>query len=122
MDVFVQIVIVLSAVYVLYVFFCNASYEQKSHVPTGPITFTFYHLPNCGWCKRVMPEWERLGAAYRGPVALRLVDASSNVEEALELGIDKYPTFLLAAEGDDNIVEYRGPRTAEDMARFLSQI
>lgn len=122
MDVFVQIVIVLSAVYVLYVFFCNASNEQKSHVHTGPITFTFYHLPNCGWCKRFMPEWERLTAAYRGPVALRLVDASSNVEEALELGIDKYPTFLLAAEGDDNIVEYRGPRTAQDMARFLSQI
>lgn len=121
MDPFVQILAVMLAVYCIYAFFCHASYRQKKHVPLGRVTFTFYHLPGCGWCKRAMPEWELLAASYSGPVALRLVDASRHLEEISELGIDKFPTFLLAAEGSDDILEYKGARTQEEMEEFLSR-
>lgn len=82
--------------------------------------FTYYFLPNCGFCKRAFPEWNLFEQSYRGNVALRKVDVSVDRSEANALGLRGYPSFVLQDSVTGKVHIYQGERTADAWLQFLA--
>lgn len=73
-------------------------------------------MPWCGWCKKMMPEWDAFQRRYKGPVHVEKVDASvTEVED-----VKGYPTIRLSMP-DGTVVDYDGDRTADAFLDYLSQ-
>lgn len=83
------------------------------------ITFTFYHLPGCKYCKDAMPAWERLRREYGGPIGLRKIDASKAWTEVSSLGINAFPAYVLLDKRSGNAYRYDGERSAAAFQQFL---
>ena len=41
----------------------------------GPATeFVFFHWKDCGFCKKMMPEWKKLKGNHNGKIRLKVLD------------------------------------------------
>lgn len=90
-----------------------AIWDQK------PIVVAFM-ADGCGWCKKLSPEFHQ--AAAQGKQTLYSMHAhKENVMPILKkFGIQAFPTVVKIHKG--NIVdEYKGNRTAQDLARWAAQ-
>ena len=84
-----------------------------------------FYAPWCGHCKALAPKYEELArlyssnAASNNQVTIAKVDATANdVPEE----IAGFPTIkLFAAGAKDSPVDYTGPRTVEDLAKFVKE-
>lgn len=81
-----------------------------------------FYAPWCGHCKSLAPKYEELGALYAahsGKVTVAKVDATAN---DVPDEIQGFPTLKLFAAGKkDAPITYKGPRTVEDLAKFIAE-
>ena len=80
----------------------------------GEKSFTLYHWTKCSHCRRMMPEWNRLGSSYRG-IVIRKVESSSNNE----FQVSGYPT-LVYRSGNGDVEVYDGGRDYASFMAFLN--
>eukprot|EP00966_Prymnesium_polylepis_P233159 5392340-Prymnesium_polylepis.1 len=72
--------------------------------------FVFFHSPECGHCRAMMPTWEAFGEA--APSArLASLDVTEAAEIATRFEVYGYPTLLLLDPADGRMFEFRGDRT-----------
>lgn len=80
-----------------------------------------FYAPWCGHCKKLAPIYDELGSLYSSvpSVVVAKVDATAN-DVPPKLNIRGFPTILLfLADQKDTPVEYQGPRTLGDLAKFI---
>ncbi|PKI82346.1 protein disulfide-isomerase [Malassezia vespertilionis] len=83
-----------------------------------------YFAPWCGHCKNLAPEYEKVAdsfASKSNKVVIGKVDADSNRELGSRAGVKGFPTILFYPAQSTDPVEYRGARTAEAIADFVTQ-
>jgi protein disulfide-isomerase A1 len=96
------------------------SFKDIVHDETKDVLVEFY-APWCGHCKNLAPIWEELGSLFASTpsVVIAKIDATAN-DVPPKLNIRGFPTILyFPAQHKDAPVEYQGPRSLEDLAKFV---
>ena len=83
-----------------------------------------YFAPWCGHCKRLAPEYEKLADAFakkKDRVVIAKVDADANREIGRRIGLVGFPTIKYFPAHSETPVDYKGERTAEALAQFVTE-
>ncbi|KAJ4955624.1 hypothetical protein NE237_012407 [Protea cynaroides] len=81
-----------------------------------------FYAPWCGHCKKLAPEYEKLGASFKKAktVLIGKVDCDEHKSVCSKYGVTGYPTIQWFPKGSLEPKKYEGPRTAESLAEFLN--
>jgi len=86
-------------------------------------TLALFYAPWCGFCKKLMPEWEKLNKLNNTNIKIVKVNCDENSSIAEAHGVKSYPTVYFLPYGLNNPrerIEYTGPRTGESLLAFIS--
>ncbi|KAG5476637.1 hypothetical protein CUR178_03810 [Leishmania enriettii] len=95
-------------------------------VGKGRAVMVEFYAPWCGHCKRLAPEYAALGAAYENSesakelLVIGKVDAVDEKALGKRFGIEGFPTILFFPPGSKKPEVYKGGRSADDFAVYLS--
>jgi thiol-disulfide isomerase/thioredoxin len=81
--------------------------------PNEP-SFTLYYWSSCGHCKRMMPDFNRLGSMV-GRIRIRKIERSFNTEYP----VSSFPT-LIYRDGRGGLEQYGEGRDYASMMSFLN--
>ncbi|CAH1367000.1 protein disulfide-isomerase [Tenebrio molitor] len=78
-----------------------------------------FYAPWCGHCKQLVPIYDKVGEHFKENknVVIAKIDATANELEHTK--ITSFPTLKLYPKGDNNVIEYNGPRTFEGLTKFI---
>ncbi|OMO63954.1 Thioredoxin [Corchorus capsularis] len=81
-----------------------------------------FYAPWCGHCKKLAPEYEKLGASFKKAksVLIGKVDCDEHKSVCSKYGVQGYPTIQWFPKGSLEPKKYEGPRTAESLAEFVN--
>lgn len=109
---------------ILYRFYRTERFGIRQPVAENTATLYFFYTNWCGFCKKAMPEWEKLELELRkNPVVGKIkvkpvrVDAEANQTLAEEFGINGYPMVRL--ETVNGIRVYDKQITSAGLMQFL---
>lgn len=82
-----------------------------------------FYAPWCGHCKKLAPEFEKLGASFKKAksVLIGKVDCDEHKGVCSKYGVSGYPTIQWFPKGSLEPKKYEGARTAESLAEFVNQ-
>ncbi|KAI8326695.1 thioredoxin-like protein [Choanephora cucurbitarum] len=87
--------------------------------------FLEVYAPWCGHCKRLAPTWEQLGkaAAEQDPsiVIAKLDGTENDIPEEAGFDITGFPTLKFFKAETNEMIDYEGDRSAEDLTEFISK-
>ena len=123
-----ELVLVLIAIAVIIYMVYFYSYSSHSHVINGSLIDTvpienensqpqavLFYAPWCGHCKSVLPVWDNLSKRYPHMVK---INCDEQPDVAKEHSIKGFPTIKLFI--NDQVYEYRGDRSLEDIEKFVN--
>eukprot|EP01126_Amoeba_proteus_P012640 TRINITY_DN1520_c0_g1_i2.p1 TRINITY_DN1520_c0_g1~~TRINITY_DN1520_c0_g1_i2.p1 ORF type:complete len:189 (+),score=30.84 TRINITY_DN1520_c0_g1_i2:69-635(+) len=86
----------------------------------GKNAFVKFFAPWCGHCKRMAPDWDKLGGIFAGSSVV-IGDVDCTVEEQLcqKHGVSGYPTVKYFVDGKAN--DYEGPRDLTSLKSFTEE-
>jgi len=81
-----------------------------------------FYAPWCGHCKKLAPEYERLGTSFKKAksVLIAKVDCDDQKNLCSKYGVSGYPTIKWFPKGSLEPKKYEGPRTAEALTEFVN--
>jgi len=84
--------------------------------------FVKFYAPWCGHCKRMAPEYEKLGEAFSktGDVVIAKVDADKHKELGSRFGVKGFPTLKFFPKGSTTPEDYSGGRDPDDIINFIN--
>lgn len=112
----VRIAIIFVIAILIHVVFIKNSYKENFG---NPSSCTYYHMTNCGHCKRFTPEWDKFVSSYKGPVKMRKVEMNDAGDDLNKYNINGFPTVLVIDENGET-KNYEGPRTKDGLMSFFS--
>nr|AXL95691.1 protein disulfide isomerase [Conus ermineus] len=81
--------------------------------------FVEFYAPWCGHCKKLAPIWDQLGEKFKDSKDIIIAKMDSTANEMEEVKIKSYPTLKYFPKGSDEIIEYDGERTLEELTKFV---
>lgn len=109
-----NVLLAVVAVYVVWNFY--KTYEGfSSDIPV----IMLFHLPTCGYCIDMMPEWDKFQKEYENDPDIKVVKVNGATDRDLtdQYGVNSFPTVILVKDGTKKI--YDGARTAEGLKQFI---
>jgi len=91
--------------------------DFKSTIKEG-LWFVKFYAPWCGHCKRLAPAWDELALKADGYKVAK-VDCTANQNTCNEYSVRGYPTLLLFNNGEKVEDRYNGPRSVDDMNKYV---
>ena len=96
--------------------------RPKADLPDDTANLYFFYTEWCGFCKKAMPEWEKLvskGNTKFGTTEVKFikVNAEEERDKTDEYEVDAYPTIKL--ETSDGIQEFKKGVTYDALRKFL---
>ncbi|GER55435.1 disulfide-isomerase-like protein [Striga asiatica] len=81
-----------------------------------------FYAPWCGHCKKLAPEFEKLGASFKKAksVLIGKVDCDDQKSLCSKYDVSGYPTIKWFPRGSLEHKKYEGGRTAEALAEFVN--
>nr|GEU58056.1 probable protein disulfide-isomerase A6 [Tanacetum cinerariifolium] len=81
-----------------------------------------FYAPWCGHCKKLAPEYEKLGASFKKSksVLIGKVDCDEHKSVCTKFGVSGYPTIQWFPKGSLEPKKYEGARTAEALVEFVN--
>merc|ERR1712139_669046 len=101
------------------------NFETTVHGGLKQLTFVKFLAPWWGHCKRMKPDWDRLGDYFNRPeMTAQVADVDctnrKNDELCQKYGVSGYPTLkYFSKDTPDTGEKYEGPRTYMKMKRFV---
>ncbi|CAI2179072.1 2892_t:CDS:2 [Funneliformis geosporum] len=99
------------------------NFEGIVYDATKDVLVEFY-APWCGHCKKLAPTYEKLGEAYKAAtdkIIIAKMDATENdLPVKATFKVSGFPTIKLFKAGDNEIVDYQGDRSYENIVEFLN--
>lgn len=82
-----------------------------------------FYAPWCGHCKRLAPEWDKVGEAFTAStdVLIAKVDADADKTLGGRFGVSGFPTIKFFPKGSTQPEDYTGGRTAEDIIAYIGE-
>lgn len=98
----------------------EANFEKEVGQDRGAL-IEFY-APWCGHCKKLAPEYERLGASFKKAksVLIGKVDCDEHKSLCSKFDVKGYPTIQWFPKGSLEPKKYEGARTAEALAEYIN--
>jgi len=93
--------------------------DFKTTVAQSDAILVEFYASWCGHCKHFAPEYEKAAALLKGRVPVARIDGAENPAASEAEGIEGFPTVKLFIHGRS--ILYNGPRTAEDVVRFVEK-
>jgi len=90
----------------------------------GPATeFVFFHWKDCGFCKKMMPEWKKLKGNHNGKIRLKEIEKDDKMDKKYSKHkISGYPTLLMLDKDGNKVGEFNsGKRLASEMEKFIQK-
>ena len=90
----------------------------------GPATeFVFFHWKDCGFCKKMMPEWQKLKQNHKGKITLKEIEKDDNTDKKYsQHDIKGYPTLLMLDKDGNKVGEFNGAqRLVKPMQDFIKK-
>ena len=93
----------------------------KAHKEMGKTMLVKFFAPWCGHCKRLAPTYEELAQKMteNEEVIIAEVDCTQNQELCQANGVRGYPTVLLFKGNVEEGKKFTGPRTLEELSKFV---
>jgi len=95
--------------------FKEVAFDQDKNV------FVEFYAPWCGHCKKLVPIWDELAQKYAGADNVVIAKMDSTLNEVEEVSIKGFPTLKFFPAGSDEIVEYSGDRSLDDLLKYLGK-
>ncbi|XP_048608690.1 protein disulfide-isomerase like 2-1 [Brassica napus] len=113
--------IVVSAVADDVVVLTDDSFEKEVGKDRG-VLVEFY-APWCGHCKKLAPEYEKLGASFKKAKSILIakVDCDEHKSVCTKYGVSGYPTIQWFPKGSLEPQKYEGARNAEALAEYVNK-
>eukprot|EP00243_Klebsormidium_subtile_P004118 TRINITY_DN178_c0_g1_i1.p1 TRINITY_DN178_c0_g1~~TRINITY_DN178_c0_g1_i1.p1 ORF type:complete len:382 (-),score=83.00 TRINITY_DN178_c0_g1_i1:442-1527(-) len=82
-----------------------------------------FYAPWCGHCKKLAPEWEVLGSAFKKipSVVIGKVDCDEHKDLCGKFGVSGFPTIKYFPKDSQQPEDYSGGREADDLITFVNQ-
>nr|DAZ86636.1 TPA_inf: venom-related protein PDI [Conus judaeus] len=81
--------------------------------------FVEFYAPWCGHCKELAPIWDQLGEKFKDSKDIIIAKMDATANELEEVKIKSFPTLKYFPKGSDEIIEYDGERTLEELTKFV---
>jgi len=93
------------------------NFKEVANDESKDVLVEFY-APWCGHCKKLAPEYEKLGEAFtdRDDVVIAKLDATENDTPE---NISGFPTLVFYPRGGASSEKYEGARTADALIKFI---
>lgn len=78
----------------------------------------------CGHCKKLAPIWEKLGEKYadiKGITIAQMEATENDLPPSASYQVSGFPTLKLIKAKTNEVVDYNGDRSLEDMIEFLEK-
>ncbi|KAG8369092.1 hypothetical protein BUALT_Bualt15G0114200 [Buddleja alternifolia] len=81
-----------------------------------------FYAPWCGHCKKLAPEYEKLGASFKKAKSILIgkVDCDEHKSICSKYGVSGYPTIQWFPKGSLEPKKYEGARTAEALTEYVN--
>ncbi|CAI7805173.1 unnamed protein product [Closterium sp. NIES-54] len=85
--------------------------------------FVKFYAPWCGHCKRLAPDYDKFGAAFKetASVVVSKVDCDKHKKLCSEYKVKGYPTLKWFPKGTSKPEDYPGERSVEDLVDFTNK-
>ncbi|KAL6139168.1 hypothetical protein ACLB2K_064445 [Fragaria x ananassa] len=82
-----------------------------------------FYAPWCGHCKKLAPEYEKLGASFKNAksVLIAKVDCDEHKSVCGKFGVSGYPTIQWFPKGSLEPKKYEGARTSEALVEYVNK-
>nr|VDC90652.1 unnamed protein product [Brassica oleracea] len=113
--------IVVSAVADDVVVLTDDSFEKEVGKDRGALVE--FYAPWCGHCKKLAPEYEKLGASFKKAKSILIakVDCDEHKSVCTKYGVSGYPTIQWFPKGSLEPQKYEGARNAEALAEYVNK-
>lgn len=98
----------------------NDNFEKEVGQDRGALVE--FYAPWCGHCKKLAPEYEKLGASFKKAKSILIgkVDCDEHKDVCSKYDVSGYPTIKWFPKGSLEPKKYEGARTAEALAEFVN--
>jgi len=82
-----------------------------------------FYAPWCGHCKKLAPDWEKLGQTFQGEetVVIAKIDADKYKANSGKYGVTGFPTIVWFPAGDKSGSKYQGGRDLDSLVKYVNE-
>ncbi len=80
------------------------------------------HMNKCGWCKKMMPEWDKFASSGVIEKQKSEVNDSGAKDKLRVWNVKACPTILTLNDNGEKIDEYEGERNSKSFAEYANSI
>ena len=84
-------------------------------------SMVLFYWKDCGHCKRMMPEWDKLQQQHGTSLEIKKVEKDEDKALMEKHNIASFPTILLLDRNGNKIKQYEGERTSMAMRKFAEK-
>jgi thioredoxin-like negative regulator of GroEL len=96
----------------------NFTSLDSSSMPVKKYRLVLLFTESCGYCKQLMPEWEKTKAQLNGVIDIKEYNCSSDPSAMSHYNVKGVPSILLESS-DGQVMKYDGQRIADAIISFV---